>query len=161
MLARGASWMVVLLLAACSTSSAGPPVLGGCTTSIDSGARCGSGAGAGAGGGGPGSGGGSDASATLGDASAGACGNVAGVGSLATSNTNCAPLLTMYCCAAAAACSDNAACVALLSCPASEINACEAQDSSGVTAYNDLAACVLTSCTPACPTLPQPTPGDF
>jgi hypothetical protein len=147
----------LLLAAACSPSSGHPAVLGGCTEVRDSSASCGYGAPGGGGGSSGGSGGGTMDAASVGDASATSC----GASSVATANLQCAPCIVASCCQAGTACADSSACTALLSCNASNINACEMQYASGVTAYNDFAGCLLANCSPECPTLPVATAGDL
>lgn len=147
-----------LLAIACSPSSSHPPALNGCTNH-DGAANCTGGSGGGGASSGSSGGGGNDA--TAGDASAANCGANTSSGSLATSNQQCAPCITASCCQAGTACAESGACTALLSCNATNINACESQYPSGVTAYNDFASCLQANCSPECPTLPQATPGDL
>jgi hypothetical protein len=87
---------------------------------------------------------------------AGACGAASSV--LNAANNQCPVCISTSCCLAATACTGQ--CLQLLSCT-SGINACEASDPQGVSAYNDLATCLAQSCTTQCPTLPMATPGDF
>jgi hypothetical protein len=157
------------LVLACSSEDARPPELGNCVPVGD--AACSAPDPGGGGGAGPpvvDSGGGGSTTAEGGAS----CGAATG---FFTTNTTCVPCIEgqttgiLGCCEANLACSQQAGCFALLqcmlgcnvttdpTCPGS----CENTDPTGVTAYQDLAECFASECSPQCPTLPQPEVGDF
>jgi hypothetical protein len=139
---------------ACSSSTSGAPVLDGCTALHDASCAVSSSGGGGGGGGG-------DSGQTVEDAGdqgdAGSCGSVGG--QLNASNPECLTCLSTFCCMAAAACTGQ--CLSLVTCPAGAIASCESSYPEGVSAYNDLSACLMMSCPTQCPALPTPTAGDI
>lgn len=157
------------LVVACSSEIAHPPEYGDCVPVGDSG--CSTPDPGGGGGGGP-MGGDSGGGGTTEDSGTTSCGSAVG---FFTTNTTCVPCIEgqtagiFGCCAADLACSDQAACLTLLECmlgcnvttnPTCP-GACENTTPNGVTAYDDLAGCFMSECSPQCPSLPQPGQGDF
>jgi hypothetical protein len=145
-------------LAACSASSATPPVLGDCKGEPDaSSASCATSTG----GGGASSGGGSDSGSGTPDGGeeidGGSCGTAGSL--LNATNSMCQPCLDTSCCLAASACTGQ--CSSLVTCPAGAIASCETTYPQGVAAYNDLGACITQFCMMQCPPLPVPTAGDI
>jgi hypothetical protein len=142
---------------ACSASSSQPAVLGDCIGKPD--AACSTPVGGG--GGGSGGGGGGDSGSTTEDSGeivdAASCGTAGSL--LNATNSQCQPCIETSCCLAATSCTGP--CLSLVTCPALAIASCEATYAQGVSAYNDLAACIATSCTTQCPVLPVPTAGDL
>jgi hypothetical protein len=89
-----------------------------------------------------------------------------------TANPECMPCLQGPCCMADQVCSINPSsstgCIALLVCmescgtgQTSCLGGCENVATTGITPYNDLAACISMNCSPECPALPLPTLSDL
>lgn len=155
MLCVGCSTLFLLLVldGACASSSGGnPAVLGECVSMRDASCSANSSGGGGAGS----SGGSSDSGTGTGDAAEQGCGTAGAA--LNAANNQCPTCISTYCCLAAAACTGQ--CLQLLSC-SSGINACETTYPQGISAYNDLSACLTLNCPTQCPTLPMSSPGDF
>jgi hypothetical protein len=147
--------LCLVLLAACSSSSSQPAVLGDCVGTAD--AAC-SPSMSGGGGGGHGDGGGTTSEDGGGEiADAESCGTAGSV--LNAANSQCQVCLSTSCCLAAASCTGQ--CLSLITCPTGAIASCEATYPQGITAYNDLGSCIAQSCSTQCPTLPVSTTGDI
>src|SRR5579872_4601055 len=146
----GAAWAIVVAFASCSSSSASPPTLGGCTSMDGSSCATGSGGGNSGSSGGSRDGSTDQDSGVVGEASV--CGTAASL--LNTLNNQCLPCVATSCCQAEAACTGQ--CLSLVSCTGG-INVCETQFPGGITAYNDFAMCLAMSCPTQCPALPLAT----
>lgn len=141
-----------------------PPALGDCVKTGD--ASCSTPVTGGGGGSGPGGGdsGVSDSGVLVDGSTCGVAESEIGV-----TNTTCIPCIETSCCGADTACSGQPACLALLQCmvacaPSDPTcpGSCENQNPTGITAYNDFASCLSSSCTaPECPTLPTGSISDF
>ena len=149
---------------ACNTEeTAHPPTLGNCIATPD--ASCP----APVSGLGSGSGPSGDAAASS-DAAISSEAGVCGVADslVSTSNLSCEPCILSSCCMADSVCSANASCLALtqcaIACASGDqtcIGNCYNREPNGTTDYGDFAACLLSQCSPECPTLPTQAPGDF
>lgn len=168
-----AVWATIVgqAVVSCSSNSARPAELGDCVKTTD--AACPTpdpGGGAGGGPGGLHDSGAGDGGAV--EDTASGCGTAQAL--LASQNTTCVPCVegttpgTSGCCEADLACSGQSACTGLLSCmltcASTDVtcqNTCENSNPNGVQPYNEFAACLVTNCSPECPTLPTGGVGDF
>jgi hypothetical protein len=129
----------------------------------------------------PDPGGGGGAGPTMGDSGTSDTGSAEGASACGTAqeffvtNTTCAPCIEgvsgLGCCGADLGCSQGGSaspCITLLqcmlTCTSTDLacpETCENTTPDGVQAYQEFAACLLESCSPECPVLPQPGTSDF
>jgi hypothetical protein len=146
------------LAAACAAQHAHPPELGDCVADTD--ASCSTPVSGGSAAGGRGGADAGDAGDGAAPADGGACGMAESL--VVAQAGSCHLCIEASCCLASQACSNDAACLALLQCavgcPAGDTSCaamCESLWPGSVTAYHDLIGCLRLDCKPQCPTPPQ------